>query len=136
MRILLVFVLFGFRAFAQEDTLTSFDAVSKFIKINESGDWVSVELTTHVPVGPHLLQTSSRGPLAYSSDNRVLLKFLYIWDISDPSSKRSMKSGTVTWKIRKDDWDKWRNDKNPVFILEQDCVRLSAEEVQTIKKDW
>jgi hypothetical protein len=123
------------RAFSSDIT-EPFDALSKHIKVTESGNWIYVQLQALAPTGPRILRTSTRGPMPYTSDDRVLLEYFFIWDVADPHSKRSNEPITVSWKIMKLDWNKWHEEKKPLFIVQRETVALTAEDIELIKRDW
>ena len=120
-----------------QETLQSFDSLSKSIQVDDKGDWVYVHLQTFAGMkGPRIVRSQVRGPQPYTGDERekrVVFEYFFIQDV--PHSLRSGESVTVTWKVMKADWTSWNKNKQ-LYVSKQNDVSLTQEEIDLIKSQW
>jgi hypothetical protein len=135
--LLSLFLLLPVASVHAQEALQPYESLSKSIQVEDQGDWILIHLQTMAGMkGPRIIRTQVRGPQPYTGDERekrVVFEYFFIQDL--PHSLRTGESVIITWKVMKTDWTAWNKNKQ-LYVLKQNDVSLTQEEIDLIKNQW
>lgn len=106
------------------------DWTSGNVHSKEVENSVIIECEVQLQAGRKLILT---GVESFTGSKESILWYQVVSSV--PESFRHKEPAKVRWKISKDDFFKWKEER-PFFVEQRDSVRLSEEHIEEIKKYW